>query len=121
MKKYSVTLYYHGCYEVDVEAENEELALVAARAAAEKEDPAEFIRSSNIEEEDHDVSEISSAEQADEWWAGLDFRTMEEITGLKETDYSPEDGSQAFVDACDAWWNSFSDLNKVAIWRSHQE
>ena len=35
----------------------------------------------------------------------LDFITMESITGLHETDYSSEDGSQSFVDACNDWWN----------------
>ena len=43
-------------------------------------------------------------EKIQEWWNGLDFITMESITGLHESDYSSEDGSQSFVDACNEWW-----------------
>ena len=39
------------------------------------------------------------------WWKDLDFITMESITGLREADYSSEDGSQSFIDACNEWWN----------------
>ena len=40
-----------------------------------------------------------------EWWNNLDFITMESITGMQESDFSPDDGSQSFVDACDDWWH----------------
>ena len=40
-----------------------------------------------------------------DWWKELDFITLESITGLREANYSSEDGSQAFVDACNEWWN----------------
>jgi len=40
-----------------------------------------------------------------DWWKDLDFITLESITGLREADYSSEDGSQSFIDACNDWWN----------------
>lgn len=40
-----------------------------------------------------------------DWWKDLDFITLESITGLHEADYSSEDGSQAFINACSEWWN----------------
>lgn len=44
-------------------------------------------------------------QRIDNWWRNLDFITMEAITGLYEADYSSEDGSQAFINACNEWWN----------------
>ena len=49
---------------------------------------------------------IDYKQRMEDWWKDLDFITMESITGLHETDYSSEDGSQSFVDACNDWWNS---------------
>lgn len=40
------------------------------------------------------------------WWVGTDFGTLENITGLKETDHFPGNGSQAFADAVKKWWDS---------------
>lgn len=45
------------------------------------------------------------------WWTSCDFKTLEQITGLREIDYPSEDGSQAFVDAVNEWWNN-QDYNK---------
>ena len=45
-------------------------------------------------------------QRMENWWRNLDFITMESITGLHEADYSSEDGSQSFVDACNDWWNA---------------
>lgn len=39
-------------------------------------------------------------------WNSCDFKVMEQITGLKETGYPSDNGSQAFIDAADQWWNS---------------
>lgn len=44
-------------------------------------------------------------QRMEDWWKDLDFITMESITGLREADFSSEDGSQSFVDACNDWWN----------------
>ena len=40
------------------------------------------------------------------WWTGTDFGTLENITGLKETDHFPGNGPQAFADAVKKWWDS---------------
>jgi hypothetical protein len=52
-----------------------------------------------------------------EWWGAQGFREMEKITGLRQRDFSPEDGYQDFVDACDAWWVSLSYVDKVFIYK----
>ena len=39
------------------------------------------------------------------WWPRTDFSTLEDITGLKKTDYPSDNGSQAFVNAAEKWWN----------------
>ena len=40
------------------------------------------------------------------WWTCTDFGTLENITGLKETDHFPGNGPQAFADAVKKWWDS---------------
>ena len=57
------------------------------------------------EPHDEDVYVCDACGSMEDWWKDLDFITMESITGLHETDYSSEDGSQSFVDACNDWWN----------------
>ena len=55
-------------------------------------------------------------QRMENWWRNLDFITMESITGLHEADYSSEDGSQSFVDACNDWWNALDyDTQRVYI------
>ncbi|MFS2717026.1 hypothetical protein AAH068_19150 [Bacteroides uniformis] len=49
------------------------------------------------------VSEQKQPEGWEEWWENTDFPTMERITGCRQTDFSPEDGYQEFVDACNEW------------------
>ena len=44
-------------------------------------------------------------QRMNDWWKDLDFITLESITGLREADYSSEEGSQSFIDACNDWWN----------------
>jgi hypothetical protein len=59
----------------------------------------------NLMEDDWDeVQEEFEEWKYDNWFNSLDFRTLEKITGLKESDFAPDDGSQAFVDACTIWW-----------------
>lgn len=52
-----------------------------------------------------------------EWWGEQGFRDMERITGFRQSDFSPEDGYQDFVDACDEWWDSLSYADKVSIYK----
>ena len=58
-----------------------------------------------------------SKDKLNEWWGAQGFREMEQITGLRQRDFSPEDGYQDFVDACDAWWVSLSYADKVFIYK----
>ena len=46
--------------------------------------------------------------ELNDWYNGLDFETLELITHYRQDDFSPEDGYQDFVDACDEWWNNLS-------------
>lgn len=50
------------------------------------------------------------------WWASIDFITLEHITKLREIDYPSKDGSQAFVDAANEWWNSQDYEQKRSIY-----
>ena len=74
---------------------------------------------SDVDDDDTDCKWCADCEQSQnfctlsdykqkmqDWWKDLDFITLESITGLHEADYSSEDGSQSFVDACNDWWNS---------------
>ena len=58
--------------------------------------------------------------KADDWWDQLPFNTLEEITGYSETDFDPEDGSQAFVDACDEWWYEKTEEQRLQIWKEYR-
>lgn len=44
----------------------------------------------------------------DIWFANLDFTALEKVTRLNQSDFSSEDGSQEFVDACEQWWDKLS-------------
>ena len=50
------------------------------------------------------------------WWKSMDFESLEQITGYRQADFSPEDGSQAFVDACNEWWHKLSTDEKIDLW-----
>ena len=58
--------------------------------------------------------------KANEWYHQTDFVTLERISGLKEDDFDPADGSQDFVDACDLWWENLSDQEKVSIYEQNR-
>ena len=51
-----------------------------------------------------------------EWWGQTEFWQMENITGFRQYDFSPEEGYQDFVDACDEWWDNLSFVDKRAIY-----
>jgi hypothetical protein len=50
------------------------------------------------------------------WFQNADFPTMEKITGYRQSDFSPEDGYQDFVDACEDWWGELSTEEKREIY-----
>lgn len=60
-------------------------------------------------------------EKMQRWWDSADFKEMERITGFCKIDFSPEDGYQDFVDACNDWWNSKSYDEKRIIWKENNE
>ena len=60
-----------------------------------------------------------SGEAADAWFNQADFRTLESISGLRETDYSPDDGSQDFVDAVHTWWYALPDHKRYSIFQKN--
>lgn len=51
------------------------------------------------------------------WWLAQDFRKMELITGLRQSDFIPADEHWNFVAACDKWWDSLSYTDKVSIYK----
>ncbi len=53
------------------------------------------------------------------WWTGNDIRTLEGITGLKETDYLSDNGSQAFADAVKKWWDNQDYNGKRNVYNKH--
>lgn len=56
-----------------------------------------------------------------EWWGEQGFRDMECITGFRQSDFSPDDGYQDFVDACDEWWDSLSYTDKVSVYNNYND
>lgn len=58
----------------------------------------------------------SLLESAEQWWQENDFRQLEKLTGLRQDDFSPEDGYQEFVDACNDWWRKLSPQEKITTW-----
>ena len=58
-------------------------------------------------------------EKIENWWNNTPFWLMENITGYRQDDFSPEDGYQDFIDACDAWWQSLSDEGKEAVFNDY--
>lgn len=61
------------------------------------------------------------SEKIHEWWGSTSFKEMERITGFRQIDFSPEEGYQDFVDACNNWWNSKSYDEKRIIWKENNE
>lgn len=55
MSKFNVMIYYHGCFNAEIEANNESEALEIARTKAYTLDDAEFLRAIEVMEEGHDV------------------------------------------------------------------
>lgn len=53
---------------------------------------------------------------ADSWFQSLEFKEMERVTGFRQDDFSPDDGYQDFVDACEDWWHKQSKAQKQMIY-----
>ena len=54
-----------------------------------------------------------------EWWYNTEFKEMEKITRLNQSDFSPEDGYQDFVDVCDNWWENLSEEDKQDVYNNY--
>ena len=63
------------------------------------------------------VTRSKLMEDVNHWWKQTSFEDMEIITGLNETDFDSADGSQEFVDACEAIWNAKTEEERIEIWR----
>jgi hypothetical protein len=70
----------------------------------------------NCEKNNYLIRESELLTKAVEWWGETDFRAMERITRYRQLDFSPEDGYQAFVDACNKWWNEKTTDDKISIY-----
>ena len=55
-------------------------------------------------------------ERMEAWWGDTDFPTMEKVTGYRQDDFSPNEGYQDFVDACNRWWEAKSYNEKREIY-----
>lgn len=53
------------------------------------------------------------------WWARASFSTKEKITGFRRIDFTPDDGYQEFLDACDKWWDWMTLENKVFYYQMY--
>lgn len=53
------------------------------------------------------------------WWPLTDFRTLEGITELKKMDYPSGNGSQAFANAAEKWWDNRSYDEKRSIYNTY--
>ncbi len=68
------------------------------------------------EEHTKQVLESELMQTVEKWWSGLDFKTMEHLTGNRQVDFDPADGFQAFVDACRWWFDGKTNEEKIFIW-----
>jgi DNA-directed RNA polymerase subunit RPC12/RpoP len=55
----------------------------------------------------------------DRWWYSADFKTMESVSRYCQTDFEPDEGYQAFVDACDEWWEALSLSEKQEFYKQY--
>ena len=67
------------------------------------------------------IAENITGPQWRRWWRQIDSPTRERITGLQQSDYDPENGYQAFVDACETWWNGQSEEDQIRLWKEYDE
>lgn len=53
------------------------------------------------------------------WFNTMDLVTMEQITRLRQSDFSHENSYQSFVDACEQWWHETPQVEKEYIYRTY--
>ena len=120
-KTFAVKLYYHGCLEVEVKASNEEEALLKARCEASSMPGDEFIAASALTDEDHDVTELDEAREADGWFRMTwpSFKT--EITGIAQSDFPEEDDGSAFDEACFEKWKGYPEQVRIGLYHQYRD
>ena len=89
----------------------------------------EYIGETGIDRDDNWCNECEAhnyfctktefVERMEAWWGDADFPTMERVTGYRQDDFSPEEGYQDFVDACNEWWKAKSYDEKRAIFKEN--
>ena len=67
----------------------------------------------------HFCSKAEFIQKMQVWWQSCDSMTMQQITGLKECDYSLDDNSQAFVNTANEWWNNRDYDEKRNIYKEY--
>jgi hypothetical protein len=60
-----------------------------------------------------------TTKQLNEWFNSLDFVTMERITRLRQSEFSPNDGYQDFVETCEQWWKDTQQVEKEYIYNTY--
>ena len=90
-----------------------------------------FIATTGIDRDDNWCNECNGnftfctqkafKQQMQEWWGSLDFKEMERISGFRQDVFSPEDGYQDFVDACNNWWRRQGYKGQRSIWTTYHE
>lgn len=53
------------------------------------------------------------------WFNSLEFKEMEKIFRVRQSDFNPEDGYQEFVDYCDEQWDKLSFEEKEDIYKEY--
>ncbi len=66
------------------------------------------------------IQENELLTKANEWWGETDFKGMERITCYRQLDFDPDEGWQAFVDACNGWWDGKITDEKITIYLNNQ-
>lgn len=52
------------------------------------------------------------------WWNNkTSVNVREKITGLVQKDFDPQEDYRAFQKACDYWWNTKTNEEKIEVWR----
>lgn len=52
------------------------------------------------------------------WWENkLVIADWEKITGLTQKDFNPQEDYRAFREACNRWWNTKANEEKIEVWR----
>jgi len=70
-----------------------------------------------LPDDTHDPGQV---EPFNRWWYSEGFDTMERVTGYRQFDFDPAEGYQAFVDACDGFWENLTEDERARIWEKYK-